>query len=181
MIRLTKREKRAGVVLTGFILVWLLFAFVIEPARERIETLERVLPEKQAELAKLEAAAKEYAHLTNRDSDMRSTVNSQSETFELLPFLESLVQQFGLDKNNAKMQQKVLPLGTEYSQTVVEMELQGVSLGRLVEFLSKIESSEVLAHIASLYIKKSRTKKDTLDATIEIQNPRLSQTRVASK
>lgn len=181
MIRLTRREKRGGIALTVFILVWSLFAFVIGPAKERIATLKRVIPEKQAELSKLSAAAEEYAFLSDNGRDLRSRVASQPETFELLPFLESLVQRSGLEKNIAKMQQRVVPLGTDYSQTVVEIELRSLPLGRLVEFLGKIESSDVLARIASLYIKRSRTKKDLLDATIEIHNPKLSQIKVALK
>lgn len=181
MIRLTKREKHGGIALTILILVWSLFAVVIKPAKDRIATLERVIPQKQAELTKLSAAVEEYAFLSGNGRDLRVKMASQSETFELLPYLDSLVQASGLEKNIAKMQQRVVPLGTDYSQTVVEIELTSLSLGRLVEFLGKIESSDVLARMASLYIKKSRTKKDLLDATIEIHNPRLSQTKVALK
>jgi type II secretory pathway component PulM len=181
MIRLTKREKQGGIALTICILAWSLFAFVIEPAKERIATLQRVIPEKQAELSKLSAAAKEYAFLIDNGRDLRVKVASQSETFELLPFLESLVQASGLEKSIAKMQQRVVPLGTDYSQTVVEIELRSLSLAPLVEFLGKIESSDILVRIASLYINKSRTKNGLLDAVIEIQNPRLSQTKVTLK
>ena len=181
MIRLTKREKHGGIALTILILVWSLFAVVIEPAKDRIATLKRVIPQKQAELSKLSAAAEEYAFLSGNGRDLRVKVASQSKDFELLPFLDSLVQASGLEKNIAKMQQRVVPLGTDYSQTVVEIELMSLSLGRLVEFLGKIESSDILARMASLNIKKSRTKKDLLDAVIEIQNPRLSQTKVALK
>ncbi|MHC4744046.1 MAG: type II secretion system protein GspM [Planctomycetota bacterium] len=181
MIRLTKREKHAAIALTVIILVWSFFAMVIDPARERIETLRRVIPQKQDELSKLTEAAAEYALLTSKGRDLHVKVASQPEDFELLPFLESLVQAAGLEKNLAKMQQRIMPLGTEYSRTAVEMELRGLSLGNLVEFLTKIESSDVLARIASLYIKKSPTKKGLLDATIEIQNPKLTQTKVALK
>ena len=106
---------------------------------------------------------------------------TQAETFELLPSLESLVHKLGIDKNLAKMQQKIVPLGTDHSQTVVEIELKNLSLERLVEFLSKVESSDILARIASLHIKKNQTKKGMLDAVIEIQNHNLTQTKVALK
>ena len=181
MIRIPNREKRGAIVLPAILLAWSLFALVIEPATERIETLRRVIPQKRAELTKMTDAAAEYALLTNNGRDLRVKMASQAETFELLPFLETLVEASGLEKNLAKMQQRVIPLGTEYSRTVVDMELRGLSLERLVELLAKVESSDVLARIASLYIKKSPTKKGLLDATVEIQNPRLTQTKVALK
>jgi len=183
MIRLTRREKHFGAALAVFIVGWSLFGLVIEPVKDRIATLKRVVPQKQAELNKLSAVAEEYMFLSDSRRDLRSKVASQPETFELLPFLESLVQRCGLEKNVAKMQSASggVPLGTDYSQTIVEIELQNLSLGRLVDFLQKVESSDIMAHTESLYIKKNRTKKDLLDAVIEIHNPKFSQTAVAGK
>lgn len=181
MIRLTKREKRGAILLTAIILAWSFFALVIEPTTERIETLKRVIPEKQDELNKLTEAATEYARLSNTGRDLRIKVASQGGTFELLPFLETLVETSGLEKNLAKMQQRIIPLGTEYSRTVVDMELRALSLERLLDFLAKVESPDVLARIASLYIKKSPTKKGLLNATVEIQNPGLTQTKISLK
>ena len=181
MIRLTKREKYFAVALSAFALAWSLFAFAINPAKERIATLKRVLPQKYAELNKLTAAAEEYALLNDSQRLLLSKVASQDETFELLPFLESLVRRSGLEKNLAKMDQRVVPLGTDYSQAIVEIELKGLSLARLVDFLQKVESSDVLARTGSLYIKKSRTKKGLLDTVITIHNPKLAQIKVALK
>lgn len=179
MIRLTGREKHFAAALSVIILGWSLFGLVIEPAKDRIATLKRVIPQKQVELSKLSAAAEEYVFLSDSRRDLRSKVASQPETFELLPFLESLVQRCGLEKNVAKMQQRMVPLGTDFSQTVVEIELQALSLARIVDFLQKVESSDILSRTGSLYIKKSRAKKDTLDAVIEIQNTKSTQTKVA--
>ncbi len=181
MIRLTRREKHFGAALAVIILGFSLFGLVIEPTKDRIATLKRVIPEKQTELNKLSAAAKEYMFLSDSRRDLRSKVASQPETFELLPFLESLAQRCGLEKNVSKMQQRVVPLGTDYSQTVVEIELPGLSLARLVDFLQKVESSDIMARTGSLYINKGRTKKDLLNAVIEIHNPKFSQTAVAGK
>lgn len=182
MIRLTKREKHLAAVLAVFFLGWSLFGLVIEPAKGRIATLKRVIPEKQTELNKLSAAAKEYTFLSDSHRDLLSKAASPAsggQTLELLPFLESLVQRCGLEKNVAKMQQRVVPLGAGYSQTIVEIELRALSMAHLVDFLQKVESSDILSRTASLHIKKSRTKKDLLDAVIEIHNPKPAQTKVA--
>ena len=179
MIRLTRREKHFAAALAVIILGWSLFGLVVEPAKDRIATLKRVIPQKQAELNKLSAAAKEYMFLSDSRRDMRSKVASQPQTFELLPFLESLVQRSGLEKNVAKMQQRVVPLGTDYSQTIVEIELHDLSLARLVDFLQKVESSDIMARTESLYIERGRAKKNLLNAVIEIHNPKFTQTKVA--
>ena len=179
MIRLTKREKHLAAALAVFFLGWSLFGLIIEPAKGRIATLKRVIPEKQVELNKLSAAAKEYKSLSDGRPDLLSKAASPASGG--LPFLESLVQRCGLEKNVAKMQSASggVPLAAGYSQTIVEIELQALSMAHLVDFLQKVESSDILARTASLHIKKSRTKENLLDAVIEIHNPKPAQTKIA--
>jgi hypothetical protein len=179
MIRLTRREKLLAAALAIFALAWSFFAFVVKPTKDRIETLKRVIPQKQEELRKLRTAGEEYVLLRDSLRDLRTKVASQRETFELLPFLESLIRQSDLKGKIATMKQRVLPLDSDYSQTIVEIEIEGLTLTSLVDFLCKVESSDVLAGIRSLYIKKSRKSKDLLDSVVEIHNPRLTQSKVA--
>jgi len=174
MIRLTRREKVLAAALAVVAVTWSFFALVVKPARDRIETLRRVIPQKQDELRKLHAAAEEYIYLRDSLRDLRAKVASQGETFELLPFLELLISRSDLEKNAATIKPQVLPLGPEYSQTIVEIDIEGLTLDRLVEFLRKVESADAPAGIRSLNIKKSRTNKDLLDSVIEIQNARLA-------
>ena len=61
------------------------------------------------------------------------------------------------------------------SETIVEVKLENLTLKQLVDFLRKVESSEVLAKTKSLYIKKNLTNTDLLDSVVEIHNPRLAQ------
>jgi hypothetical protein len=42
-----------------------------------------------------------------------------------------------------------------------------------------VETSDVLAHIASLHIRKDPLNETMLDSTVEIHSPRLSQNLVA--
>ncbi len=175
MIRLTRREKLLAGGLAIFIAAWSIFTIGVKPAFARIETLNRVIFQKQQELEKLHARSKEYIFLHNSFDNLRTKVASQQKTFELLPFLESLIEECGLAKNVATMMQQVLQIDSNYSETVVEVRLENLSLGRLVNFLWKIESSQVLARTKSLYIKRNATNKDLLDSVLEIHNAKLTQ------
>jgi len=175
MIRLTRREKLlAGGVLI-FIAAWSLFTAGVKPALARIETLNRVIFQKQQELEKLRARSKEYIFLRDGLDNLRAKIASQQKTFELLPFLESLSEECGLAKNVAIMKQQVLPIDSNYSETIVEVRLEKLSLRHLIDFLVKVESSEVLARTKSLYIKRNATNKDLLDSVVEIHNAKLTQ------
>ena len=175
MIRLTRREKLLAIALAIFAAGCLLFAFAIKPALARTKTLRRVISEKQDELGKLRATSNEYIFLRDSLDNVRAKVASQDKGFELLPFLESLIREHGLAKKVATMKQQVLPLGTNQSETVVEVRFENLTLKQLVDFLRKVESSKVLAKTKSLYIKKNLTNTEMLDSVIEIHNPKLIQ------
>ncbi|MHC4655846.1 MAG: type II secretion system protein GspM [Planctomycetota bacterium] len=176
MIRLTRREKLLALALAFFAGACLLFAFVIKPALARTKTLRRVISEKQDELGKLRATSNEYIFLRDSLDNVRAKVASQEKGFELLPFLESLIREHGLAKKVATMKQQVLNLGPSHSETIVEVKLENLTLKQLVDFLRKVESSQVLAKTKSLYIKKNLTNTEMLDSVIEIRNPKLNQT-----
>lgn len=175
MIRLTKREKLLALALAVFTGGWGLYALAVKPALERTTTLGRVISEKQVELEKLRAKSSEYISLSENLSSVRKKVASQEKGFELLPFLETMIREQGLASKVAAMKQRVLQLGTDHSDTVVEVRLENLTLRQIIDFLQKVESSNVLAKTKSLYIKKNITNMEMLDSIIEIHNPKLSQ------
>jgi hypothetical protein len=175
MIRLTRREKLLAGGLIFFTGAWLLFTAGVKPALDRIETLKRVIAEKQQELEKIRADSKEYIFLRDSLNNLRKKIASQDEVFELLPFLESLLEKCGLTENISTMKQQESPIDTNYAETVVEIRLENLSLNQLVDLLYRIESSQVLAGIKSLYIKKNAIDENLLDSVIEINNAKPTQ------
>lgn len=178
MMRLTRREKLLAGGLVIFVAAWSIFTAGVKPVLARIETLNRVISEKQQELKKIRAGSKEYIFLRDSLDNLRTKVASQQKNFELLPFLESLIEECGLTENISIMKQQESPIDTNYSETIVEIRLENLSLNRLVDLLYKIESSQVLAGIKSLHIKKNATDKNLLDTVIEINNAKLTQSQV---
>ncbi len=174
-MRLTRREHWSGAGLAIFVMAWALFALGVRPAIERIETLNRVIPEKQSELERLRTEVAEYVALHDGLRGLRAKMASQEKTFELLPFAESLVQECGLTKNVVTMKQQASQLETNYHETVVEIKMEGLTLRQLFDFLWKIRSSKVLARTRRLYIKKNLTNADLLDSMVEIRNLKLAQ------
>ncbi len=175
MIRLTRREKILAIALAILMGIWALFAIAVKPAIERTKTLRRVTSEKQGELEKLRVKSNEYISLRTNLDKVRTKIASQEKGFELLPFLESLIRKQDLSQKVATMKQQVLKVGAGYSETIVEIRLENLTLKQLVDFLRNVESSNVLARTRSLYIKKNLTNTELLDSVVEIYNPYLSQ------
>ncbi len=71
------------------------------------------------------------------------------------------------------MEPETLPAQHGYSETVVEIGLEGVALRQLVDFLEAIETSDVMAQIGSLYIRKDAQDATRLTSTLQIHCPRI--------
>jgi hypothetical protein len=175
MIRLRRREKLLAAGLLTFVAVWSLFALAINPAFDRIETLNRVISEKQQELEDVREISKEFTYLNNTLDYLHKKVDSRQETFELLPFLESLIEECGLAGNFKTMKRQVLEIDSSYSEVIVEVRLESLPIGRLVDFLSKIDSLQAQVKTKSLYIKRNMANKNLLDVVIEVYNIESSQ------
>jgi len=173
MIQLTRRERTLAIGLAAVIGVWGLYALAIQPTLNRIQTLRRIVPEKQKELEALQAAGADYLSLTSKFEQLRARMASQQGDFQPLPFLEAMIERHKLAGHVVGMQQDVLQPRPDYSEVVVGIELQDVSLAQLIEFLAAVETSEAVAQVGSLHIRRDRAREGLLDSTVSISCPRL--------
>jgi hypothetical protein len=78
-------------------------------------------------------------------------------------------------QNVVTMKPQTSQFGSDYLETIVEIEMEGLTQPQLFDFLLKLKSSEVLTTTRRLDIKKNLTKAGLLDSQIEISNLKLSQ------
>jgi len=179
MIVLTKRERTLALGLAAAVSVSALYVVVIRPTCYRIQTLERIIPEKQSELHTLEAKSVEYTAMRKGFEDFQAKAAAQDPNFQLLTYLEKLLEKHELTKNLVTMAPDAVRLQGDYSETVVKIELDGVSLKQLVGFLREIEASQICAQVGSLHIRKNPTSDSLLDSAIEVHGPQAGQNPVA--
>lgn len=173
---MTRREMLLAAGLGAFVAVWATYSLVVGPALERMETLNRVIPEKQNELESMRVKAAEFAALRDGIDGMRAKIASQDPTTELLPLVEALVNKCGLSQNLVAMEPpQTSQFGSGYTQTVVEIKMEKLTLRQIFDFISQLQSSPILAGTKRLYIKKNARDASLLDAEVEVRNLRLSQ------
>ena len=175
-MRLAKRERWLVVGLAVLIAAWTLFAFAIKPAFERIETLNRIIPESQKTMQELREKSEQYLKLQAGLNDYKIKAASQEKGFEPLAFLELVTKESDLAKKVVAIKQDVLPLDSSYNQIIVEIKMENLTLKELVEFLLKIKSSNHFLLIKSLYTKKNTANVGSLDAVIQISSLKLNET-----
>ena len=177
-MHLTLREKKFALGLGVFIAGWALFAAVVKPAAQRIQTLNRVIPEKQTQLMELRAKTSQYLMLHSRLEALQTTMSSRDRDFKLLTFLESLIAECGLPEKAVKMRQYATQPDSEHYETIVELTLEGLTLEQLVGLLSRVDSNQLPAGVRNLHITKNPTGTGLLDSVVEIHNTHLAENQV---
>ncbi len=167
-MKLNRREKKLIATTTAIITLWLLYAFVMAPARARIKTLNRVIPDKIEQYQKLTQLAHRYQQVSSKIAEIKQKISSEPATFELLPFVEQTIEKCKLSNNRTTMTQQNQPLNDNYTQTIVSLKLNGITLRQIVGFLTQLTSHRPYITIKSLQLKKNATSPDTLNAYIQI-------------
>jgi hypothetical protein len=158
-----------------------LYGFVVEPMRDRIETLQRIIPEKQNELQEIQACSAEYLALRRARESVEARIAEQDSDLQLLPFLEKLIERHQLTPHLVIMEEQDNAISQAgYAETIVEIGLEGVALRQLVQFLEAVETSGIVVQIGSLYIRKDAQDPTKLTSTLQIHSPRPQQEAVAS-
>jgi type II secretory pathway component PulM len=180
MMQLTNRERLLALGLGLGVGVWALYGLALRPATERIHTLQRIIPEKQVELRDLQAKGAQYTALRNESAQARTKLAAQEPDFELLPFLETAIKQHKLDKHVSRMEPDTVPSQSDYSETIVTIDLHDISLKQLIDFLSAVEASKSIVRVGTLNIRRNPKSEALLDSTVGICSPKLSQTALAT-
>ena len=167
---MTKRERHLSLACTVLLCAIALYAFLVKPALARIETLERVIPEKRSTLLELKNKCLEYHTLQNRYDQLRESIDSQPQDFELLSFLENRTDRLGLTENVTSMSPQSAMLHEDYSQSSVILELNEVTLKQLVNLLTNLRDGSSFLHIRNLTINKSVNNSISLNSTIHISS-----------
>jgi hypothetical protein len=58
----------------------------------------------------------------------------------------------------------------EYEETIVEVNLDGVTLAELVEFLAKLESLKLAGGIRALEVRRADQRQEALRAVVQLAN-----------
>ena len=167
-MNLTQREKKlisVGAVLFGFIIIFHVFG---RPAISRVKTLRRVVSDKRRDLSELRAKSEKYKHLSRELETIREEMGHQPEDRKILSFVERVQKDSGLMQKVIYMKPSTMTVNDIYERNIIEIKMQKITLNQLVQFLLKIESSELKIGIRTLEIKCGVRDSSLLDTIIQL-------------
>lgn len=172
-MRITNKERRLFIISVIFALIWAGYAFGLKPAIERIETLNRVIPENEKKLQQLIVKSRQYNALSAVLPGVNNGIRDNND-FELAAFLESVYTNSGLAKKVITMKQNTLPVDSKYSEMVVEIQLDNITLQQLIEFLLKTELPNRPLWVKSLYITKTNAGPNLIGVVLQLSSLKLN-------
>lgn len=167
-MNLTRREKTVVFGGLSVLVVLLAVQFLVRPALDRMSTLRRIIASKQQELAELNAKSFNYKQIEIEVRKLRFTVDQQDQGPSILAAVEYVRQASGLSDNILSLRPISVALDERYQETVVEIQLQGVTMAQLVQLLSRLESVDFPGGIKSLDIRRAQQDSDGLRVNVQV-------------
>ena len=142
------RTERAPLYwLSGILLVLLTWRLGVVPVRAKLRMLDMKISKREESLKEIKRLQTEYLHF--RASRVTAGNADSEEDFKPLAFLERLSQETGVKYELSYQEPR--KLDDEYTETRVTVELNGIDIGQLVDYLYKVEESPL--RINNLHIR----------------------------
>ncbi len=131
----------------------LLFVLAIDPLLERLDTLDRQITGKERAIRELALVNADYAVARARQARLDERLVAGKGKLSLLSYLEELAAAVQVREQIVAMQPQGAPSGQGYTETSVELRLEGVRPSQLLSLLVKLEDSPYLIQIKRLHVK----------------------------
>jgi type II secretory pathway component PulM len=170
MIGLRPRERALTIGLIVLATGLSLYGFVVRPTLARVQTLQRIIPERQQELRDMAAKTRQVLILSSRLEAVRQEIDSKPTT-ELLPAVESIVSRQGLPIHLTGLSQQTTETETRLGQAVVEVALQKLTLKQVLDLLREVQTTIPAVRIGSLHLSRHPQDPSLLDVTATFRRP----------
>jgi len=165
---LTEKDRRALIIGCAVLAFFLLVQFVFFPLLDKRNRLERGIQKRQKALIELQEMQSRYNQLSLQSESLEQQLARRSENFSLFSFLEKMAAAAEVKENIVYMKPSDAVGEGGVLQVMVEMKLKAVSLSRLVAFLERIESPDVLVELKRISIQENKKQKGTLDVIMQV-------------
>ena len=167
-MQLSQREQWAVAAAGTALAVFVLLQFLVLPLVDRRARLEKGLAARAQAVTEMRAMQDQYRALTSRSGSLAASLGAREAGFSLFAFLEKNAEDSGVREKIAHMKPSESSGNGPFTQSLVDMKLQAVSLGQLVRFLERVESPAHLVGIDKITIQENAREKGLLDVTLQL-------------
>ena len=168
--KLTKREKYAIYALSGAILLFILFQFIVFPSIDKRKRLKRTLQIKENILLEMMTLKSDYDAIEKRTSLAKVRFENREKDFTLFSFLDRLTGKARIKEYVTYMKPSTtVQKNNSYKISQVEMKFKGLTLQQLTTYLHMVETSKNMVNIKRLSISKTGKQEGFIDAVLQVE------------
>jgi len=168
--KLTKREKYAIYALSGAILLFFLFQFIVFPSIDKRKRLKRALQIKEDILLEMMTLKSDYDAIEKRTSLAKVRFENREKGFTLFSFLDRLTGKARIKEYVTYMKPSTtVQKNNSYKISQVEMKFKGLTLQQLTTYLHMVETSKNMVNIKRLSISKTGKQEGFIDAVLQVE------------
>ena len=167
-MNLAQREKRLITAAVSVIGVVLLLQVIIFPFMERRERSLRKIEAKQDALQEMVSLSAEYSRFTKDALGARERLAGRQKNFTLFSFLEKAAGSTNIKTHIKYMKPSESSGKGPFTESLVEMKLERVSLEQLAGYLQRIESPKDVVSVRRISIQSNKADTGFLDAVIQV-------------
>ncbi len=143
-------------------LIWL---FVVDGVLKRFEALDRDIASRQNTLSQIRALEQDYASGKGEPSGFEAVLAQRQKDYTPLSFLEQLADKSGARYEITYREPRSVSASEEFLEASVRVELRGVGIEKLIEYIYAVENSEEFLRIKNLNI---RLQENLLNVNFEV-------------
>jgi general secretion pathway protein M len=167
-MQLAKREKYLIFLAVITIVVALIIQLVVMPFVEKRDQYAANVKAKQVNLQEMAELRQEYLILQQDADILTQRLAGRQKNFTLFSFLEKAAGEAGV-KEKIKYMKPSTPSGNgPFKESLVEMKLEKITLGQMVDYLKLIESPAMLVSIKRISIQSNKKETQYLDAILQV-------------
>jgi general secretion pathway protein M len=167
-MKLARREKYFLSAAAVFIGVFCLFQFLIFPFFEARRRVQRGVSAKEHGLKEMLMLSSEYNRYRESSQGIKQIIAKRQKEFTLFSFLESKAGDAGVKAYIKYMKPSVSTGVDSFTESLVEMKLEEITLSQLIGYLYRIESYDNLVIIKRISIEENKNKSGRLDAILQV-------------
>jgi len=167
MQSLSSREKLmvgAGVICC---LITLVYFAMIQPYNNAIEQLDSKIASRSKQLQQVQHLQQQYLRIQTQINS-RENRQQSTENFSLFSFIESHVTRIARRENLTAMRPLPATNHDKMIEQAVEIKLEKVSLGQMMQLLQSIDSAPAALQVKTLQLKVRFDNPQQLDASLHI-------------
>lgn len=170
-MNLSQRERKI-LIAAGVVFALLLVYLGLDSLLRGYDELDRDIAKQERDLVTLGRLSAQYQDTRRQLTQIKAKLDQTQKGFSVLSFIEDLANKENIRENIGSMKPKKLPVNEQYEETLVEIQMDNVTLPKLIDFIFKIENSGHLLKVKRLRIKTRYDNRDLLYVTLQVSTYR---------